>query len=240
MGVICFICFTLLQSCQKWVIMFMWFWHVDLLNRACWELAENSDIYQINTKRWTNAGLMLAHRLRRWASIKPLLFLGSLAYLHRKCTSGRPHGSNVVQQVTGFGQLIIGFIWPLYEPSLVSVRTTEGCDADQQSGYPDSPDDWVPEFPLKRLKCGKNVHLFSSLGEHYFQTHVQVRYCHVCGSHSVLGEQHGGHSHVRFLSEQNTFNCYGYPVRCNPVNTKHLYNICTMLDQRRRRWADVV
>ena len=26
----------------------------------------------------------------------------------------------------------------------------------------------------------------------------------------------------------------------SPVNTKHLYNICTMLDQRRRRWADVV
>ena len=25
-----------------------------------------------------------------------------------------------------------------------------------------------------------------------------------------------------------------------PVNAKHLYNICTMLDQRRRRWADVV
>ena len=25
-----------------------------------------------------------------------------------------------------------------------------------------------------------------------------------------------------------------------PVNTKHLYNFCTMLDQRRRRWADVV
>ena len=25
-----------------------------------------------------------------------------------------------------------------------------------------------------------------------------------------------------------------------PVNTKHLCNICTMLDQRRRRWADVV
>ena len=26
----------------------------------------------------------------------------------------------------------------------------------------------------------------------------------------------------------------------NPVNTKHLYNICTKLIQRRRRWADVV
>ena len=25
-----------------------------------------------------------------------------------------------------------------------------------------------------------------------------------------------------------------------PANTKHLYNICTMLDQRRRRWSDVV
>ena len=25
-----------------------------------------------------------------------------------------------------------------------------------------------------------------------------------------------------------------------PANTKHLYNICKMLDQRRRRWADVV
>ena len=25
-----------------------------------------------------------------------------------------------------------------------------------------------------------------------------------------------------------------------PVHTKHLYNICTMLDQRRRRWAGIV
>ena len=25
-----------------------------------------------------------------------------------------------------------------------------------------------------------------------------------------------------------------------PVNTKHCYSICAMLDQRRRRWADVV
>ena len=25
-----------------------------------------------------------------------------------------------------------------------------------------------------------------------------------------------------------------------PVNIKHLYNICTVLGQRRRRWADVV
>ena len=25
-----------------------------------------------------------------------------------------------------------------------------------------------------------------------------------------------------------------------PVNTKHFYNICTMLDQRRRRWKNVI
>ena len=25
-----------------------------------------------------------------------------------------------------------------------------------------------------------------------------------------------------------------------PANTKHLYNICTMLDQRRRRWSNIV
>ena len=30
------------------------------------------------------------------------------------------------------------------------------------------------------------------------------------------------------------------PVLANLVNTKHLYNICTMVDQRRRRCADVV
>ena len=29
-------------------------------------------------------------------------------------------------------------------------------------------------------------------------------------------------------------------IRAYPANTKHLYNICTMLDQRRRRWADAV
>ena len=26
----------------------------------------------------------------------------------------------------------------------------------------------------------------------------------------------------------------------SPINTKHLYNICTTLDQRRRHWANVV
>ena len=29
-------------------------------------------------------------------------------------------------------------------------------------------------------------------------------------------------------------------VSINPSNTKHLYNIYTMLDQRRRHWADIV
>ena len=40
----------------------------------------------------------------------------------------------------------------------------------------------------------------------------------------------------------DTYNAeiFSYKPRNNPVNTKHLYNIYTMLDQRRRRWADVV
>ena len=29
-------------------------------------------------------------------------------------------------------------------------------------------------------------------------------------------------------------------VSLNLINTKHMYNICSMSDQRRRRWADVV
>ena len=29
-------------------------------------------------------------------------------------------------------------------------------------------------------------------------------------------------------------------IHVYPANTKHLYNSCTKLDQRRRRWADVV
>ena len=33
---------------------------------------------------------------------------------------------------------------------------------------------------------------------------------------------------------------YIYTFSHRPANTKHLYNIHTMLDQRRRRWADVV
>ena len=32
---------------------------------------------------------------------------------------------------------------------------------------------------------------------------------------------------------------YGHRLN-NPVNTKHWYNICTMLDQRRRRWSNIV
>ena len=31
-----------------------------------------------------------------------------------------------------------------------------------------------------------------------------------------------------------------YKIKSSPVNAKHLYSICTMLDQRRRRWAGVV
>ena len=38
-----------------------------------------------------------------------------------------------------------------------------------------------------------------------------------------------------FLLYYSVLSCPSFPV-----STKHLYNICTMLDQRRRSWADVV
>ena len=40
---------------------------------------------------------------------------------------------------------------------------------------------------------------------------------------------------IQYMAPKGYFTPYMYPV-----NTKHLYNSCTMLDQRRRRWADVV
>ena len=43
-------------------------------------LKNNLELYlyyfPANTTPWTNAGLMLAHRLRRWTNIKPALVQG--------------------------------------------------------------------------------------------------------------------------------------------------------------------
>ena len=52
-------------------------------------------------------------------------------------------------------------------------------------------------------------------------------------------------SYIFTKTKENITNMYivhRHLFECNviPANTKHLYNICTMLDQRRRRWADVV
>ena len=60
----------------------------------------------------------------------------------------------------------------------------------------------------------------------------------------VAGSIHGLHS-IRAYNKQNDFTdkyvvTQLTQVRSNSVNTKHLYNFCTMLDQRRWRWADVV
>ena len=42
--------------------------------------------------------------------------------------------------------------------------------------------------------------------------------------------------------ERHTIQACPFPVCCTgySLNTKHLYNIYTMSDQRRRRWADIV
>ena len=40
--------------------------------------------------------------------------------------------------------------------------------------------------------------------------------------------------------KQGVLRRFMFASRHIPANTKHLYNIHTMLDQRQRRWADVV
>ena len=41
-------------------------------------------------------------------------------------------------------------------------------------------------------------------------------------------------------AETRPFISYRWTSNPLSANTKHVYNICTMLDQRRRRWADVL
>ena len=55
--------------------------------------------------------------------------------------------------------------------------------------------------------------------------------------HSHLDVTHHGKKHSQICSIM--FYKDVSDVHPNPANTKHLYNICTMLNQCRRRWADV-
>ena len=41
-------------------------------------------------------------------------------------------------------------------------------------------------------------------------------------------------------TEALTFALVRTDIIAFPVNARHLYNICTMLAQRRRHWADIV
>ena len=52
---------------------------------------------------------------------------------------------------------------------------------------------------------------------------------------------HWDHPVIRYnISGNEQTMCRIDVTVASPANTKHLYNICTMLDQRRRRWADLV
>ena len=50
---------------------------------------------------------------------------------------------------------------------------------------------------------------------------------------------HNQQSSVKYHSSATLYTI-GDKYSSYPVNTGYLYNICTMLDQRRRRWSDVV
>ena len=47
--------------------------------------------YPANTRRWTNAGLMLGQRRRRWTNIKPALVKGRDGYHTAMCQVTSPH-----------------------------------------------------------------------------------------------------------------------------------------------------
>ena len=80
---------------------------------------------------------------------------------------------------------------------------------------------------------------------------------YMCGTSSVIGSSLDGQfrpEHHRFCGTTRPFNYrpstdivrHGrfisdlFARQGSPVSTKHLYDICTMLAQRRRGWADVV
>ena len=73
--------------------------------------------------------------------------------------------------------------------------------------------------------------------DHVFSTIWNVSSMESCGLHMVsraawYGTLLRGYLHIRAVILKET--------DPDPVNTKHLYTIWTMLDQRRRRWANVV
>ena len=47
-------------------------------------------------------------------------------------------------------------------------------------------------------------------------------------------------THRQIIMPCKVVTAHFFSRRPIPVNTKHLYNICTIVDQRRRCWADVV
>ena len=64
----------------------------------------------------------------------------------------------------------------------------------------------------------------------------------VCRPKSSFTSQKGIHPSVSPLVHPSSIRSIGQSVclAITPVDTNNLYKICTMLDQRRRRWADIV
>ena len=64
---------------------------------------------------------------------------------------------------------------------------------------------------------------------------------HTEGNKTMRPGESDGHYKADIQNGVREFNVVETAKKVSsPANTKHLYNIYTMLDQRRRRWADVV
>ena len=78
-------------------------------------------------------------------------------------------------------------------------------------------------------------------GKYYPSTGSMYRVCWACNKQGTrCRETRRWHWVVLMLGQHCRRWLHVGAAHSNPVNTKHLYNICTMLDQRQRRWADVV
>ena len=82
---------------------------------------------------------------------------------------------------------------------------------------------------------------FNSVDEICVQIHVHPVYVYLCRAVPFQHcSTHGPVVKEAQVWQRHTPPDWLPPYWSIPVNPKHLYNICTMLDQRRRRWADVV
>ena len=181
-----------------------------------------------NTRRWPNVGLTLAHRLRRWTNISPTL-------VQRLVSAGG--GGDTRWSASRNEEVLLCSMYLRHRMHNDVRPRRAGWDAAPAPvpGHPGEGQDWgtgprsrdVPQANTpprpQRIKM-----LMHSLCNDYCMQNNPV----ITSGWSVI-KQMGGGGGLRGRHRKTRTNY-------NTETTKHLYDIYTMLDQRRRLWTDVV